>query len=106
MGSNSIFELTLSKPHSFFIMTTRTITGRSTRNSRNAGSVPAAFQHFMNDIFADMVNVCVIIYLNDILVYSDNIDQHRTHVREVLRRLRENGLYTGAHNVPSTKTRW
>src|ERR1700722_7087578 len=40
MGSNSIFELTLSKPHSFFIMTTRTITGRSTRNSRNAGSVP------------------------------------------------------------------
>src|SRR3984957_5025886 len=40
MGSNSIFELTLSKPHSFIIMTTRTITGRSTRNSRNAGSVP------------------------------------------------------------------
>src|ERR1700722_961928 len=39
-GSNSIFELTLSKPHSFFIMTTRTITGRTTRNSRNAGSVP------------------------------------------------------------------
>ena len=40
MGSTSIFELTLSKPHSFFIMTTRTITERSTRNSRNAGSVP------------------------------------------------------------------
>src|SRR3984957_5203275 len=41
MGSNSIFELTLSKPHSFIIiMTTRTITGRSARNSRNAGSVP------------------------------------------------------------------
>src|ERR1700720_575564 len=57
----------------------------------------AAFQHFMNDIFADMVDICVIIYLDDILVYSDNIDQHRTHVREVLRRLRENGLYAGAH---------
>src|SRR3984957_9592614 len=39
-GSNSIFELTLLKPHSFLIMTTRTITGRSTRNSRNARSVP------------------------------------------------------------------
>src|ERR1700723_877875 len=40
-GSKSIFELALSKPHSFFIiMTTRTITGRSTRNSRNARSVP------------------------------------------------------------------
>ena len=59
-------------------------------------NAPAAFQHFMNDIFADMVDVCVIIYLDDILVHSDNIDQHRTHVREVLRRLRENGLYAGA----------
>ena len=57
----------------------------------------AAFQHFMNDIFADMVDVCVIIYLDDILVYSDNIDQHRTHIREVLCWLRENGLYVGAH---------
>ena len=64
-------------------------------------NAPAAFQHFMNDIFADMVNVCVIIYLNDILVYSDNIDQHRTHVGEVLHRLRENG-----HQVTEeTKTR-
>src|ERR1700722_19541014 len=51
----------------------------------------------MNNIFADMVDICVIIYLDDILVYSDNIDQHRTHVREVLRRLREKGLYVGAH---------
>ena len=57
----------------------------------------AAFQHFMNDIFADMVDICVIIYLNNILVYSDNIDQHRTHVCEVLRRLHKNGLYMGAH---------
>src|ERR1700722_4085427 len=51
----------------------------------------------MNNIFADMVDICVIIYLDDILVYTDNINQHRTHVREVLRRLRENGLYMGAH---------
>src|SRR6202041_546114 len=60
-------------------------------------NTPAAFQHFMNDIFADMVNVCVIIYLDNILVYSDNINQHRTHVCEVLRQLRKNGLYAGTH---------
>ena len=60
-------------------------------------NAPVAFQHFMNDIFADMVDVCVIIYLDDILVYSDNIDQHWTHVHEVLHRLHENGLYAGAH---------
>jgi len=60
-------------------------------------NAPAAFQRFMNDIFSDMVNICVVIYLDDILIYSDNIDIHRTHVREVLRRLRKNGLFAGAH---------
>ena len=44
-----------------------------------------------------MVNICVIIYLDDILVYSDNIDLHCTHVCEVLHWLCENGLYAGAH---------
>src|ERR1700722_17653012 len=57
---------------------------------------PAAFQRFMNDIFADMLDVCVVVYLDDILIYSDNMDIHKTHVREVLKRLRENGLYAGA----------
>src|SRR5258705_3074354 len=56
---------------------------------------PAAFQRFMNDIFADMLDVCVIVYLDDILIYSDNIEQHREHVREVLRRLCHNGLFAG-----------
>jgi len=46
---------------------------------------PAAFQRFMNDIFADMLDVCVIVYLDDILIYSDNMETHQEHVREVLR---------------------
>src|ERR1700730_18353892 len=58
---------------------------------------PAAFQRFMNDIFSDMVDICVVIYLDDILIYSNNIDIHRTHVQEVLHQLRKNGLYAGAH---------
>jgi len=47
-------------------------------------NAPAAFQRFMNDIFADMIDVIVIIYLDDILIYSDNISKHKLHVREVL----------------------
>src|SRR3984957_11117572 len=43
-----------------------------------------------------MVNICVIVYLDKILFSSDNIDLHCTHVREVLCRLHENGLYVGA----------
>ena len=38
---------------------------------------PAAFQQFMNDIFADMIDINVIVYLDDILVYSDNLMEHK-----------------------------
>ena len=56
-------------------------------------NAPAAFQHFMNNIFHDMVDVCVTIYLDDILIYSDDPTQDKKHVREVLRRLRLHRLY-------------
>jgi hypothetical protein len=56
-------------------------------------NAPAAFQHFMNDIFSDLLDVCVIDYLDDILVYSDDSETHSEHVREVLSRLRKHGLY-------------
>ncbi len=53
----------------------------------------AAFQCFVNDIFADMLDISVVVYLDDILIYSDNPAKHREHVCEVLCRLRANGLY-------------
>ena len=45
----------------------------------------AAFQRFMNDIFSDLLDVCIVVYLDDILIYSDNITQHWSHVKEVLK---------------------
>ena len=56
-------------------------------------NAPAMFQRFMNDIFADMINIIVIIYLDEILIYSDNISEHKTHVWEVIHRLHANGLF-------------
>ena len=56
-------------------------------------NAPSAFQRFMNDIFSDMLDVSVVVYLDDILVYSDDMSQHKEHVREVLRRLRANNLF-------------
>ena len=35
-------------------------------------NTPAGFQRFMNDIFADMIDISVVMYLDNILVYSDN----------------------------------
>ena len=37
---------------------------------------PAVFQRFMNDVFSDLLDILVLIYLDDILVYSDNLDQY------------------------------
>jgi len=50
-------------------------------------NAPAAFQHFMNDVFPDLLDVCVVVYLDDILIYSDDIMQHQSHIKEVLKRL-------------------
>src|SRR5882724_9482808 len=59
-------------------------------------NAPATFQRFMNDIFTDMIDVIVIIYLDDILIYSDNISKHKLHIWEVLRRLHANRIFAHA----------
>ena len=50
----------------------------------------------MNDIFSDLLDVCVVIYLDDILIYLNNMSEHHRHVKEVLKRLRKAGLYAKA----------
>jgi len=50
-------------------------------------NAPSAFQRFINDIFSDVLDIFVVIYLDDILIYSDNMDDHKKHVKEVLKRL-------------------
>jgi hypothetical protein len=52
-------------------------------------NTPAAFQHFMNDVFKDLLDVCVTVYLDDILIYSDNVSDHKKHVCDVLRHLHQ-----------------
>jgi len=59
-------------------------------------NAPAAFQHFMNDVFSDLLDMCIVVYLNDILIYSDNITQHRNYIKEVLKWLCKAELYTKA----------
>jgi len=59
-------------------------------------NAPAAFQRFMNDIFSDLLDVCVVIYLDDILIYSNNMSEHHQHVKEILKCLHKAGLYAKA----------
>ncbi len=55
-------------------------------------NAPATFQHFMNDLFRDILDIYVVVYLDDILVFSKNESDHVAHVQEVLRRLQDNNL--------------
>ena len=50
----------------------------------------------MNNIFSDLLDVCIVIYLDDILIYLNNISNHHRHVKEVLKHLCKAGLYAKA----------
>jgi hypothetical protein len=55
-------------------------------------NAPASFQRWMNEVLSDYLDVFCIAYLEDILIYSDNIEQHRQHVKMILERVEEVGL--------------
>ncbi|MBW0590548.1 hypothetical protein O181_130263, partial [Austropuccinia psidii MF-1] len=52
-------------------------------------NAPAFFQNLVNDIFADFLDVFVVAYLDDIMVFSSSEEEHVKHVTSVLQRLRE-----------------
>ena len=54
------------------------------------------FQQFINKIFSDLLNICVMIYLDDILIYLNDMSKHHQHVKEVLKHLYKAGLYAKA----------
>ncbi len=56
-------------------------------------NAPATFCTFMNDIFCEWLDDFVVVYINDILIYSSSLEEHEEHLRKVFQRLRENKLY-------------
>lgn len=52
---------------------------------------PATFQRFVNS-FMDFLDDFLTAFVDDLLIYSSNLKEHRKHVRQVLQRLREAGL--------------
>ena len=50
----------------------------------------------MNDIFSDFLDVYVMIYLDDILIYLNNMSKHHQDVKEVLKCLHKASLYAKA----------
>ena len=50
-------------------------------------NAPATFQVLMNLTFQDLLYKCVTVYLDDILVFSKDIDKHLQYLRKVFERL-------------------
>jgi hypothetical protein len=53
----------------------------------------ATFCTFMNDIFQKWLDDFVVVYIDNILIYSGSLEEHGEHLRKVFQRLRENKLY-------------
>lgn len=50
----------------------------------------------MNDVLRDVINKFAFVYIDDILIFSKDQDEHEQHVKIILRRLLENRLYVKA----------
>src|SRR5919202_2566029 len=55
-------------------------------------NAPSTFQRLMNHVLAGLIDKGVIVYIDDILIYSDNLQNHIKIVREMLTRLKEDKL--------------
>ena len=56
-------------------------------------NAPATFMGLMNEVFRPLLDKSVVIYLDDILIYSWTWEDHKRHIAEVLDRLRAHELY-------------
>jgi hypothetical protein len=54
----------------------------------------AHFMYLMNSVFMPELDKFVMVFIDDILVYSKSMEEHEEHLRVVLQRLREHQLYT------------
>ena len=56
-------------------------------------NTPATFQRLINDTLREYLDDFAITYLDDILIYSDDLETHRSHVHRVLEKLNKRTLY-------------
>jgi hypothetical protein len=56
-------------------------------------NAPAYFMYLRNSVFMDYIDKFVVVFIDDILIYSQNEQEHEEHLRKVLQRLRDCQLY-------------
>ncbi len=66
-------------------------------------NAPATFCTLMNQIFHEYLDKFVVVYLDDIVVYSRSLYEHASHLRTVFETLRQNKLYVKREDIFSIK---
>lgn len=56
-------------------------------------NAPASFQGWMNSVFKPLLRKCVLVFFDDILVYSKNLDEHWLHLDAVFTLMKNNQMY-------------
>jgi hypothetical protein len=56
-------------------------------------NAPTFFMNLMNSVFMDSLDKFVVVFIDDILIYSQSEDEHVDYLKMVLQRLREHQLY-------------
>ena len=61
-------------------------------------NAPATFQNLMNDVLREFLDKGVVVYIDDILIYSENLEQHIQLVKKVLKKIADYNLAVAAQN--------
>ena len=56
-------------------------------------NAPAYFMNLINKVFMDELDKFVVVFIDDILIYSKSVQEHEQHLRVVLEKLRAHKLY-------------
>ena len=56
-------------------------------------NAPATFQRVMNQVFFELLDIGVVVYLDDVLLYSEDIKSHKKLLEKVFKILSDNKLY-------------
>jgi hypothetical protein len=56
-------------------------------------NAPVYFMYMMNKVFMEYLDKFIVVFIDDILVYSRNKEEHEGHLRLVLQKLRDHKLY-------------
>src|ERR1700689_3370681 len=92
---SDMYEQIRVEPSDVWKMQFSTVYGTFVSHTMQQGdcNAPATFQRLMTIIFRDFIGKFVHVYIDDIFVFSDSIEDHEKHLRLVVDKLRFAQLY-------------